>query len=141
MNAPQTLSNRTLARLSFAVMTSALLIAITGFVASGYFFMGFLGDGRSGMGILQAFLLCFGIGAGVYLPALIVFFLARHVRSFGVKTPIGFAGVFISLPLWLFGGLSLIQRLPYWPYGLAALLLGLILLFWSMLVLRAFTPK
>jgi len=128
-----------LMRSSLYVMIVALLMIIMGLGVSAYFFSGFLGGGRSAMGVFQAFLLCFGIGSLVYLPAVIVFFMARHVRGLGPKRAIGMAAVLISLPWWTLGGTSLIMRLPYWPYGLVAMVLGLGLLFWALKVLRAIT--
>ena len=118
------------------VMACALLIGFTSLIVAAYFFSGFLGGGRSVMGIIQALLLCFGIGAAVYLPAGIVFLMARHVRAYGPKLSIGLAGTLISLPLWAYGGAALILRTPYWPYGLISLIFGLGLLFWAVSVLR-----
>ncbi len=124
-------------RSSLYVMAGALLTVLISVIASAYFFTGFLGGGRSAMGVFQAFLLCFGIGAALYLPAATVFFMARHVRSYGPKLSIGLAGTLISLPLWAYGGAALFLRTPYWPYGLIAMLLGLGLLFWAIGILRA----
>jgi len=136
MNIPANLS-----RSSFRVMIGALIVTAASLTASAYFFTGFLGGGRSAMGVFQSFILCFGIGALLYLPAITVFFMARHVRGFGAKRSIGLAAILISLPLWGYGGLSLIMRLPYWPYGLVALCFGLGLLLWAVTVLRNCNPN
>ena len=128
-----------LAKSSLIVMLCALFIGASALIFAATAFVGFLGDGRSGFGIVQAFLLCFGLMAGVYLPATLVFFTARHVRGFGPKKPIGLAGTLISLPLWGLGGASLLLKLSYWPYGLMAMLIGLGLLFWSVSVLKNIT--
>ncbi len=123
-------------RSSLYVMMGALIVGLLSVSASAYFFTGFLGGGRSAMGVLQAFCLCFGIGAVLYLPSAIVFFMARHVRAYGPKLSIGLASTLISLPLWAYGGAALFLRTPYWPYGLAAMLLGLGLLFWALGIMR-----
>ena len=118
------------------VMACALLTVFVSLATSAYFFSGFLGGGRSVMGVTQALLLCFGIGAAVYAPAGIVFLMARHVRAYGPKLSIGLAGTLISLPLWAYGGAALILRTPYWPYGLISLILGLGLLFWAVSIMH-----
>ena len=131
MNIPANLSRR-----SLHVMIGSMIVAAASLAASAYFFSGFLGGGRSPMGVFQSFILCFGIGALLYLPAITAFFMARHVRGYGAKRSIGLAAMLISLPLWGYGGISLVLRLPYWPYGLAAMCFGLGLLFWAVSVLR-----
>lgn len=102
-----------------------------------YFFSGFLGGGRSWIGILQAFLLCFGIASVLYLPALVLFFMARHVRAYGAKAVIGIASVCISLPLWGAGGAALMLKQPYFPYALLIMGFGLLILWWGVLVLKS----
>ncbi|MEE9271849.1 MAG: hypothetical protein V3U57_01060 [Robiginitomaculum sp.] len=128
-----------LAYWSLIIMLCALFIGALSFAVAGYAFLGFLGDGRSRLGNAQAFLLCFGFMAGFYLPALLVFFMARHVRGFGPKKSIGLAGTILSLPFCSLGGISLVLRLPYWPFGLVAMLIGLGLLFWSISILKNIT--
>lgn len=113
------------------------ITAVVILILCAYFFTGFLGGGRTGIGIAQAFLLCFGAGALAYLPLLCVFFMARHVHSFGAKRSIGIASILISLPMWGFGAAGLVIQHPFWLYGLPLMAIGLIILFWGVTVLRA----
>lgn len=126
----------TLARASSFMMIAAGFAVLAALGLSAYFFTGFIGDGRTPLGIFQAFLLCFGTGAFIYLPSLCVFFMARHVRSFGSKTRIGIASILISLPLWGFGAVGLIIQHAFWLYALPVMALGLAILFWGAAVLR-----
>ncbi|PHR92979.1 MAG: hypothetical protein COA69_06590 [Robiginitomaculum sp.] len=119
------------------MMIGALLVFGASLLTSAYFFNGFLGDGRSWVGVFQAFLLCFGLGSLLFLPALALFFMARHVRMYGVKLKIGIAALLISLPLWLGGGSALALRLPQTLLALTLLTLGLGVFAWGFMVLRA----
>lgn len=116
-------------------MLGAMLAFCLSLSTSVYFFTGFLGGGRSWVGVFQAFLLCFGVGSFLYLPASLLFFMARHVRAYGPKMRIGIASVIISLPLWATGGANLILKLPYTPYALISMLLGLLVLWWGVLIM------
>ncbi len=115
-------------------------MAVTGLVfvlslcASLYFFVGFLGGGRSWLAVAQAFLVCFGLGAMLYFPALILFVMGRHVRSFGQKKSIGIAAVIISTPVWIYGIFGFILKLSFPLLTLSILLYGLLILSWGVLV-------
>lgn len=132
------------ARLSIAsliVMVFACIIAGISLLIAATVFNGFLGDGRSWIGATQAFLLCFGGAAGIAVPAMAVFFMARNVRGKGRRPGpsrrIGAVSALLSLPLWLIGGCGLMARWPYTPYLVLSLILGLGLLWWAVSVLRA----
>ncbi len=124
------------ARGTWLVMWGSLCVALVTIGLCFYIFLGFIGDGRTWLGIGQAFALCFGVGGSVYLPALVLFFMARHARIFGPKRSIGLASVFISLPLWAYGGAALVLKLAYWPIATLGLIIGFAVLFWGISVMR-----
>ena len=114
-----------------------MLLVITGTLfGSAYAFSGFLDGGRSWIGMLQAFLLCFGIGAIIYLPAAVVFAMARHVRGNGPKRNIGLLTAILALPFWTYGISALVVKSPFWGWALLATAIGLYLSFWALVVLR-----
>ncbi len=125
---------------SYMPVFSFILMAVTGLVfvlslcASLYFFLGFLGGGRSWLAIIQAFFVCFGLGAMLYFPALILFLMGQHVRNFDPKKSIGIAAVIISTPLWIYGVFGFILKLPYPLLSLFILLYGFLILSWGALV-------
>lgn len=125
-----------LARSSLFVMILMLVVACAAFIGSGMVFSGYLGGGRSVIGVIQAFLLCFGAGALIYGPALAIFNMARSVRANGPKRGIGALTTLLALPVWAYGGLTLIIYPAFWIWGLAALCIGLYLTFWAVVVLK-----
>ena len=124
-----------LAKSSLAVMLGALMVGLGSFGASAYFFTGFLGGGRSSIGVFQAFILCFMIGACFYLPAIYVFIMARRVRAGRASKAIGFGAVLISLPIWLYSAAALITGYPYALWLAGPLLIGILLLLWGLAVI------
>lgn len=118
------------------MMIGALIVFGVSLFTSAYFFNGFLGDGRSWVGVLQTFLLCFGLGGLLFLPALVLFFMARHVRMYGAKPKIGIAALLISFPLWLGGTSALALHFPQTLLAFIILALGLGVLTWGFVVFR-----
>ncbi len=121
---------RPLHRSALVVMVGALGVGIATFVASGVYFSAFIHDGRSFLGVAQAFILCFGLGAGVYLPASVLFFMARHIRTYGPKPSIGWAVLVIGLPLFMCGAIGVFYTSLKLISGLF-FAIGLLLLVWG----------
>jgi hypothetical protein len=134
MTAPQ--HSTPMARSALTMMVVTLVIAVFSMAASAWFFTGFLGGGRSVVGLFQAFLLCFGIGAIAYGPALAIFWMARHVRGNGPKRWVGGLTAALALPVWGYGIAALIFKLPYSVWAVVAILIGLYLTFWAIVVFR-----
>ena len=128
--------NTPLAKSSLAMMFIMLAVIGAGLAGSGILFSGYLGGGRSAIGVLQAFLLCFGTGAVIYGPAIVIFLFARSVRANGPSKAVGIFSVIIALPVWIYGGLTLIFYPTFWLWGGLALALGLYLTYWAVIVLR-----
>lgn len=125
-----------LAKSSLVLMMVMLFVIVAALTVSGLAFTGFMDGGRSWIGMAQAFLLCFGIGAIIYLPAAAVFAMARYVRGNGPTRNIGLLCAIIALPFWSFGISALSLKTPYWSWALLATALGLYLSFWALVVLR-----
>jgi hypothetical protein len=125
-----------LAKSSLLLMLVMLIVIVAALTASGLAFTGFMDGGRSWIGMLQAFLLCFGIGAILYLPATAIFAMARHVRGNGPTRNIGLLTAILALPYWTFGLAALIVKTPYWMGAVIAIVTGLYLSFWALIVIR-----
>ena len=125
-----------LAKSSLLLMLIMFLIIAGALIGSAIAFSGFMDGGRSWIGMLQAFLLCFGIGAIIYLPAAAIFTMARHVRGNGPKRNIGLLTAILALPYWTFGISALVIKSPYWMWAALATAIGLYLSFWALVVLR-----
>lgn len=125
-----------MAKSSLFLMLVMLVVIVGTLIASGLAFTGFMDGGRSWIGMLQAFLLCFGIGAIVYVPAAVIFAMARHVRGNGPKRNIGLLTALLALPVWVFGITALIVKTPYWMWAIIATVIGLYLSFWALIVIR-----
>jgi hypothetical protein len=125
-----------LRKMSGLVMILSLMIIIGSLVASAVFFRSFLHEDRTFMGVVQAFFLFFGMGSTVYVPACIVFFMAHHVLTYGPKRSIGWAGIFMSLPLCALGLTGVYISHDYWIYAAPLALIGAGLLMWSMSIHR-----
>jgi hypothetical protein len=125
-----------LAKSSLMMMFVMLTLIVAGLIGSGVIFSGYLGGGRSGAGVFQAFLLCFGVGALVYLPAAAVFAIARSVRANGPNRKFGLLATFLALPVWGYGAAVMMIYPGFWIWGGLALLIGLYVSFWAVFVIR-----
>ena len=125
---------------SAVVMILSLLVVIGSLVASTLFFRNFVHEDRTAIGVIQAFLLFFGLGAIVYIPACVVFFMARHVLTYGPQRSIGWAGIFMSLPLCALGFTGIYISHNYWRYAVPLALIGIGLLIWSLSIHRHLRP-
>ena len=117
--------------LSHIIMVITAIVFCVALIASAYYFTGFLGGGRSWVAILQAFAMCFGLGAMLYVPAAILFFTARHIRKSGPKLSIGIAAICIALPLIFYGVFGQVTNMPYAFITFAVLAYGLLILCWG----------
>jgi len=113
-----------------------LVVIVGALVGSGLAFKGFMGGGRSWIGMFQAFLLCFGVGALIYVPAAAVFAMARHVRGNGPVRKIGLLTAILALPYWSYGIAALGLKSPFWIWAIFATVIGLYLSFWALIVIR-----
>ena len=125
-----------LAKSSLILMLTMLVVIIGALIGSGLAFKGFMGGGRSWIGMLQAFLLCFGIGALIYVPAAAIFAMARHVRGNGPVRKIGLLTAILALPYWSYGIAALGLKSPFWMWAALATAIGLYLSFWALIVIR-----
>ena len=125
-----------LAKSALVLMVVMLGVITAALIGSAVIFSGFLDGGRSWIGIAQAFLLCFGVGAIIYLPAAAIFFMARSVRGNGPTRNIGLLTAILALPFWTFGISALSFQTPYWLWAILATAIGLYLSFWALIVLR-----
>lgn len=125
-----------LAKSSLVLMCVMLAVILASLIGSGIIFKGYLGGGRSFIGLMQAFLLCFGSGALFYGPAAAIFVMARSVRANGPVRKIGGLTALLAIPIWAYGGLSLMIYPEFWIWGLLALAIGLYLTFWAVIVLK-----
>lgn len=125
-----------MAKSSLFLMMIMLFVIVAALTASGTVFTGFMDGGRSWIGMLQAFLLCFGIGAILYIPAAAIFIMARLVRGNGPMRNIGLLTAILALPFWTFGISALIAKTPYWMWAIVATAIGLYLSFWALVVIR-----
>ena len=121
--------------ISHIIMVITAIVFCISLAASLYFFTGFLGGGRSWVAILQAFAMCFGLGAMLYIPAAILFFTARHVRKFGPNLSIGIAAICIALPLIFYGVFGQVTNMPFIFITLAVLAYGLLVMCWGVCVI------
>ncbi len=121
--------------LSWILLASATTVFVVSFLMSFYIFFGFLGGGRSWLAILQAFGLCFGFGAMLYIPAAIVFFMIKYVQHHEPRVSIGIASICISLPLVLYGIIGPLLGMPYRLVTFMILLYGLLVFYWGVRVL------
>ncbi|NNC35951.1 MAG: hypothetical protein HKO02_00730 [Hyphomonadaceae bacterium] len=125
-----------LAKSSLVLMWVMLIIIVASLVGSVLIFRGYLGGGRSAIGVMQAFLMCLGAGAILYVPAAVVFAMARSVRANGPIRKIGGFTALLAMPVWAYGGLALMYYPQFWIWGLLALTIGLYLSFWAVIVLK-----
>lgn len=131
----ETYHKKSLRIYSLIMMITTALIIGASLLASSYIFIGFLGGGRSWVAITQAFLVCFGLGAMFYLPAIILFLVAQNVWRLSPKKSIGIVAIVISLPLLVYGIFGLGLHLPYLVLTVIILVYGLMVLGWGVFVL------
>ena len=116
---------------SLGLMILALFIGCASLYLSALAFTSFLGDGRTLLGVFESFLVCFGIGAVVYIPALIIFLMARHVRGRGPGKRIGFSSILLSLPFWSYCSAALLADYPFRIWLVSGLVFGVMMLVWG----------
>ena len=125
-----------LAKSSLLLMLIMLGLIIASLIVAGMAFSGFLDGGRSFLGLSQAFLLCFGAGSLVYLPAAAIFAMARNVRANGPKRQLGWITALLALPVWGYGLTAILMKMPYMIAAIIAVILGLYLTFWAIVVIK-----
>lgn len=118
---------------TLGLMLLALMICISALVLSSIAFSSFLGGGRSTLGVFQSALMCYGVGAVVYIPAGLVFLMGRFVRGNGPKKPIGFSALLISLPFWSYCAAALYAGYPYKFWIATGFVFGVFTLVWGIL--------
>lgn len=114
----------------------ASLAAITAFIYSTVFFLGFLENDTHVWGIISAFLLCFGIGAFAYIPATLTSLIAwRAYKKGATKKPL--LWVILLLVPWLCLGLVLffVSDMAV-IYSAPILAIVIILTAWALISLR-----
>ncbi|MBL4871278.1 MAG: hypothetical protein JKX72_10030 [Robiginitomaculum sp.] len=126
--------NKSLRIYSLMILITTALVIGASLIASAYIFTGFLGGGRSWIAIMQAFIVCFGLGAMFYLPAAILFLMARNILRSSPKKSIGVAAIIISIPLWVYGIFGLALHLPFLLLTVIIIVYGLLVLGWGICV-------
>lgn len=114
----------------------ASMAAITAFIYSTVFFLGFLENDTHVWGIISAFLLCFGIGAFAYIPATLTSLIAwRAYKKGAVKEPLLWV-ILLLLP-WLCLSLALffVSDMAV-IYSAPILAIVIILTAWALISLR-----
>lgn len=125
-----------MARASLSVMWVTLIISVLCLMISAYYSVGFMGGGRSFIGVLQGVLISFGLGACLYGPAIAVFFMARYVRANGPKRWIGGLTLLLVLPILGYAIAAIHYKIPFLIVSVLAILVGIYLSFWAVLIVR-----
>lgn len=132
-------SPRHAARGTLADLIACVISAVAGLIAAGYsalFFVRFLENDTHFWGVASAFILCFGVGAFAYIPALINGLIAWKAYKNGAAQKALLWSIALLLP-WcaLAFALTFISDMPK-IYSLPIFLTALLLMAWALISLR-----
>jgi len=112
--------------------------ALTAFLYAPFFFMGFLENDTHLWGVTSAFLLCFGVGAFAYVPAIITARIAWRAHKNGATNTDLIIAIWLLIP-WVILALILtfVSDMPK-IYSVSILITVLLLTAWALISLRKF---
>jgi len=112
--------------------------ALTAFLYAAFFFMGFLENDTHLWGVTSAFLLCFGVGAFAYVPAIITARIAWGAHKNGAAKTDLTKAIWLLIP-WVILALILtfVSDMPK-IYSVSILITVLLLTAWALISLRKF---
>lgn len=115
---------------SHAVRAAAAIAGVSAIGFSLYFFLGFAENDQGILHLLQAFFLCFGLGAALYFPA---FYICRSAHKYLKYAARPGLRVYILMLPWIILGLFLLRNGGRAAlYGAVLILLGAIFIFWAL---------
>ncbi|PHR60169.1 MAG: hypothetical protein COA43_07675 [Robiginitomaculum sp.] len=128
-------TNSPLRRVSLYLSLIWLFVFISALAITTYVFISFFDGSQSWISLLQLFCLCFGVSTVVYIPALVIFCLARRVYTNGPTKSIGAGALALALP-WIIASIVVVfYRLPHPLVFITMGVLGFGVAIWAILII------